>query len=462
MPLIATAATETDLFVIGQTQPTFWNTPAYRQMVWSPNEHPQVRLEWPQLSDTFEAGDDIDLGDPEHRRTLLAYLDGRGASGPADDEDDVADEDDEHEYRRLLRAYLEEREASRPADDNSDNYGTGDDVDDPDPNRRCMAATRDCQPVARPTVNDLARKIFTGGRMGRGGLGSWKGFKTLYPAWTGGAAHTPPCPSSSIISTPYVRNYWRPAAEAPSSTLLTGFPTVVSAMTESTGNMEDGVRRTVAHVLIRAMDLWTLWDQARPVSIHEPDRLHPHDWALALDVRRVLDEEPDHRTLTATGWRNRVSPLAAVDVAWDAAEPLDAVTADACLPQILDQVLWASAMALALRWVKRRVEPPSRCRRRPSLPFDKPESPRGCPADRGAWCGATSIWGDVSRQTMGLLMMSAFVHLIFHGLALLAETGRYTHAVIDRLSEALVDPGLEFRARLNVCAQQWATMEPDN
>ncbi|KAI9829377.1 MAG: hypothetical protein M1826_005697 [Phylliscum demangeonii] len=198
-----------------------------------------------------------------------------------------------------------------------------------------------------------------------------------------------------------------PPGEA-TSTLLTGFPTVVSALAEGTGNMETCLRRTVVHVLIRAMELWTHFNQARRElgTIDDDDphhRLHPHGRALALGVRRVLVEwrrpglnaagwvwsnpqqapprraampadlelaeevlqagrllrnrrnaemeaaapavveEPDRRTRTATGWRYRIPLPAAVEVDWDGATPLDAVTAGARLPQILDQVVLGSS-----------------------------------------------------------------------------------------------------------------------
>ncbi|KAI9825050.1 MAG: hypothetical protein M1826_007128 [Phylliscum demangeonii] len=278
--------------------------------------------------------------------------------------------------------------------------------------------------------------------------------------------------ASARITQDYVRQYLRaqhlPASDTPFSILLTSFSTIVSALTEGTSNMETGLRRTVAHVLIRAMDLWTQWNLARPVLIHEPDRLHPHDRSLVLAVRHALVEDSDRRTRTATGWRYRISLPATIDVDWDGAKPLDASTADARLPQILDQVLWAIAIAPGLQWVKRRVELTSQPEPLPSTEPPVVSISRPMSRSRREEILQIAALGAVLRafgetfpgQMMGLLMTSAFVHLIFHGLASLAETGRYAHAVIDRVAEVLIDPGLEFRARLDVCAHQWAAVEP--
>ncbi|KAI9830573.1 MAG: hypothetical protein M1826_004599 [Phylliscum demangeonii] len=51
--------------------------------------------------------------------------------------------------------------------------------------------------VARPTADDLARKIYRAGRADQGGTGPWKTLARLHPSWTGGSDHTP---SMAIIS----------------------------------------------------------------------------------------------------------------------------------------------------------------------------------------------------------------------------------------------------------------------
>ncbi|KAI9818981.1 MAG: hypothetical protein M1826_001236 [Phylliscum demangeonii] len=361
---------------------------------------------------------------------------------PNDDDNDDAEESTVAETDDANDA--EETDAENNHDNNHDN---------------CSSSLRRSRASARITQDYVRQYLRAQHLVGQASLVTTESALAALPHNT-----SQPSWSTLTASTPSSQ----PASDTPFSILLTGFSTIVSALTEGTSNMETGVRRTVAHILIRAMDLWTQWNLARPVLIHEPDRLHPHDQSLVLAVRHALVEDSNRRTRTATGWRYRISLPATIDVDWDGAEPLDASTADARLPQILDQVLWAIAMAPGLQWVKRRVELTSQPEPLPSTEPPVVSISRPMSRSRREEILQIAALGAMLRafgetfpgQTMGLLMTSAFVHLIFHVLASLAETGRYAHAVIDRVAEVLIDPGLEFRARLDVCAHQWAAVEP--